>query len=350
MKGSICGMIVRAGLWPAVIGLLLGAQNPEPPRSADRLRLQIERAVRGMPGTVGVAAVHLESSRGVFVNGDEPFPMASVFKVPIVVEVMARVMEGTLGLDEEIRIQPADRHLGSGILSGLQAPGIALSVRNLVRLMLQHSDNSATDILFEMVGADSINARLESYGIRGVTVNRSCQHLILDALGLDVNEFRGRPLEEVLDTYRMKLRENPELGKAARENFSAVDMDRSTPAAMTALLGKIFTHDILDPDRCEAIIEVMLGCETGERRLKAGLPRGTPLAHKTGTIGGTVNDVGIIYLPDGLGHVAVTVFFKDTDENETREVEDRIARIARLVYDYFYFTAFASEIPSTRRN
>ncbi len=54
-----------------------------------------------------------------------------------------------------------------------------------------------------------------------------------------------------------------------------------------------------------------------------------------------VNNVGIIYLPDGLGHVALTVFFKDTEEGETREVEDKIAEISRYVYDYFYFTAAA---------
>jgi beta-lactamase class A len=119
--------------------------------------------------------------------------------------------------------------------------------------------------------------------------------------------------------------------------------DQSTPGAMNALLEKIFKHEILDQASCAYILEIMLGCETGERRIKAGLPRGTRLAHKTGTIGGTVNNVGIIYLPDGLGHVALAVFFKDTEEGETREVEDKIAEISRYVFDYFYFTAAAPD-------
>ena len=82
----------------------------------------------------------------------------------------------------------------------------------------------------------------------------------------------------------------------------------------------------------------MLECQTGKGRIKGDLPPGTKVAHKTGTIGGTVNNTGIIYLPNNLGHVAITVFTKDTTA-DTDEVEEIIAKIARLAYDYFYFTA-----------
>jgi beta-lactamase class A len=214
--------------------------------------------------------------------------------------------------------------------------------------MMQHSDNSATDILFDMVGAANINARLKAYGIEGIRVDRSCQHLIMDAIGLDIAEHQGMSLEAVIRSYRTKLRENPNLGDKERANFSKDKRDQSTPEAMNALLEKIFKHEILDKKSCEYIIEVMLGCETGERRIRAGLPRDTPLAHKTGTIGGTVNNTGVIYLPDGMGHVALTVFFKDTEEGETRDVEDKIADISRYVYDYFYFTVPAPDRASEK--
>jgi beta-lactamase class A len=317
----------------------LNARDTRSQPGSERLSLQIGRIVQGMEGTVGVAAQHLGTGDQVSFNGEEPFPMASVFKLPILVELMAQALEGKVSLDEEISVHPPDQHMGSGLLSGLDAPGITLSVHNLIKLMMQHSDNSATDILFNKVGAENINARLESFGIEGITVDRSCQHLIMDAIGLDFKEHQGMPLEEVIGSYRNKLRGNPDLGKEAQANFSSVMLDQSTPEAMNALLEKIFKQEILDPESCEYILKIMLGCETGARRITAGLPRGTRLAHKTGTIGGTVNNVGIIYLPDGLGHVALTVFFKDTEEGETREVEDKIAEISRYVYDYFYFTA-----------
>jgi beta-lactamase class A len=81
----------------------------------------------------------------------------------------------------------------------------------------------------------------------------------------------------------------------------------------------------------------MLKCETGEKRIKGELPPGTVVAHKTGTLAGTVDDCGIIYLPDGQGHVVLTVLTKDFTA-DTSDVEEIIAKIARLVYDYFYFT------------
>jgi beta-lactamase class A len=78
----------------------------------------------------------------------------------------------------------------------------------------------------------------------------------------------------------------------------------------------------------------MRRCRTGEARLKGMLPLGTEVAHKTGTIGGTTNDVGIITLPDDGGHVAITVFVKSS-EKEASVRERTIAEVARAVHDFF---------------
>ena len=66
------------------------------------------------------------------------------------------------------------------------------------------------------------------------------------------------------------------------------------------------------------------------------LPDGTSLAHKTGTIGGTTNDVGIVTLPENAGHVAIAVFIKGSDK-ESAARERTIAQIARSVYDFFFY-------------
>ncbi len=313
-------------------------QSAESSQRIDRLRNQIESITKGVEGEVGVAARHIETGEEIYINGDTYFPMASVFKVPIFVEVMAQIKEGRFSLDEEISIQKADQHLGSGYLSDLDAPGIKLSVSNLINLMMMISDNSATDILLTKVGAENVNNRLRSYGLERITVNRTCQHLIMDAIGMDYEKYKGLPLDDVIKGYRKERKENPEVFEKASANFSNVIQDQSSPEAMNRLLEMIFEKEILDEESCDHIISVMLKCQTGERRLKGDLPGYVQVAHKTGTIGGTVNNAGIIYLPDNLGHVAITVFTKDT-EDETREVEDIIAQIARFVYDYFYFTA-----------
>lgn len=303
-----------------------------------RLETRILRVIQGIEGTVGVAAKHLESGQELLINGTTLFPLASVFKIPVLVEVMAQIEEGRFSLEDEISVQIPDQHLGSGMLSDLDVPGIKLSIRNLINLMMKISDNSATDLLVTKVGPENVNSRLQSFGIDGITVDRTCQELILEAIGADPGKYTGMGIDEVMQSYRKEMRENPQAFEEATANFSQVIKDQSTPQAMNVLLEKIFKKEILDDPSCEHIISVMLECQTGTRRIKGDLPRGVTVAHKTGTIGGTVNDVGILYLPENLGHVVLTIFAKDT-EDETSDIEDVIAQIARFVFDYFYFTA-----------
>lgn len=301
-----------------------------------RLERQIQSVIRSVNGEVGVAIKHIESGQELFINGDTLFPMASVFKIPILVEVLAQAREGKLSLDEEVSLEKADQHLGSGILSDLVAPGIKLSIRNLIQLMMMISDNSATDILLEKVGAANVNRRLAAYGIEGLTVNRTCQELIMDFLGLDYEKYKGVSL----DAISAELEKRPERGRPEREKavleFSRDERDQSTPRALSLLLEKIYRKEILDPPSCDLILEIMAECQTGEARIKGELPPGTRVAHKTGTIAGTVNDCGIIFLPDGQGHVLLTVLSKNFI-GKTSEMEAVIAKIARFVYDFFYF-------------
>jgi beta-lactamase class A len=326
------------------IGLLLTAAVPATAQGTpsltgpQRLEKQIRDVIDGEQGEVGVALLHIETGRALAVNGDTPFPMASAFKVPLLVEVMSQIKEGRFTLDDEVRIQKTDQHLGSGMLSSLTAPGIVLSVRNLVNLMMLISDNSATDMLLAKVGAEKVNARLKGLGISGMSVNRPCQKLIMDYLGMDYAKYGHLPLDEITAVAdAVDGRRTHEDEKRAIEAFSADLQDQATPKAMTALLAKIFRREIIDPASCDLILDIMLKCQTGEGRIKAGLPPGAALAHKTGTIAGTVDDCGVVYLPDGQGHLVLTVLTKNFTD-DTADVEALIARIARFAYDYFYFT------------
>jgi beta-lactamase class A len=303
----------------------------------DELRKHIEAACADTDGRVGLAAKHLETGEELLVNGDEPFPMASTFKLPVLVEVLAQAAEGRFSLDDEVSIRPEDQHLGSGLLADLTAPGVRLSVRNVAMLMMLISDNSAADILLAKVGADNVNQRLRRFGIEGLTVNRSCQELILDTLGLDFEKYGRLSPAEIGAAVAKAERDKPGYLDEVRRNFSRDDKDRTTPRAMNALLEKIQKKEILDPASCDLVLDIMFKCQTGQGRIKGLLPPGTAVAHKTGTIGGTANDVGLIVLPDGLGHVALSILAKDFTR-DTSEVEKIISQCARYVYDYFTFT------------
>jgi beta-lactamase class A len=110
--------------------------------------------------------------------------------------------------------------------------------------------------------------------------------------------------------------------------------DTATPNDMTRLMVMLWKRELLSPESSKLLLEMLDRCETGKSRIKGLLPQGTDVAHKTGSIGGVVNDVGILTLPGDAGHVAISVFTKASFRQEELS-EKAIAEIARTVYDYF---------------
>jgi beta-lactamase class A len=303
----------------------------------DHLRAEIERVAPISGGVLGVGLVHLETGRELFVQGDVPFPMASAVKVPLAVQLLSMVDQGKLRLDSMITLKPSDLHPGSGTLTRLfDDPGVALSVRNLMELMLLISDNSATDILLKVAGgASAVNARLAALGVSGISVDRPTIALIADAVGV-----RNLPPESELNpgAFRALSRAvTPEERKAAVAAFYQNTKDTATPRGMAALLAKVWKGEALSPASRDLLLDIMYRCETGAARIKGLLPPDIRVAHKTGTLGvGVAVDVGIIDLPSGAGHLIVTAFVKQsTDETEAQE--RAIAQASRAGYDYFLF-------------
>lgn len=315
--------------------------QPAGDAALQRLEREIARLAKVSGGVVGVTAIHLESGRRVSMNGADRFPMASTFKVPIAVQLLTRIDNGEVKLDQLIDIKKSDLHPGSGTLSDLfNKGGLALSVRNLMELMLLISDNSATDVLLRTAGGgEAVTARMRALGIEGISVNRSTAQLIADWIGVS-----NLPPEEQWNPALFQLvfgSVKPEEQKAAGKRFDADPRDTSTPDGMAGLLERIYRKDILKPASAELLLDIMRRCRTGEARLRGLLPQGTEIAHKTGTIGATTNDVGIVTLPDNAGHVAIAVFVKSS-EKEVAARERAIAEIARAVHDFFLFQPRAS--------
>jgi beta-lactamase class A len=310
--------------------------HPGSDAALQRLEREIARLARASGGVVGATVIHLETGRRVSLNGADRFPMASTFKVPLAVQLLTRVDKGDLKLEQMIEIKPSDLHPGSGTIADLfNKPGLELSVRNLMELMLLISDNSATDILLrEAGGGEAVTARMRSVGIDGINVSRSCARLIADWVGVT-----NLPPEEKWSPEMFKLvfsTVNAEEQKAAAKKFDQDPRDTSTPDGMAALLERIYRKDLLKSESAELLLDIMRRCRTGQARLRGILPEGTELAHKTGTIGGTTNDVGILTLPDGAGHIAIAVFVKSS-EKDVPARERAIAEIARAVHDFFLF-------------
>ncbi|OLE79801.1 MAG: hypothetical protein AUF76_15740 [Acidobacteria bacterium 13_1_20CM_2_65_9] len=313
----------------------------------DRLRTHITQAMTEARGRMGVAIKHLESGTEIVVNADEKFPMASTFKLPVLVTLYDRAKKGQVKWDETVDVGVHDQHLGSGDLSYLyDVPGVKLSLHNVANLMMMVSDNSGADICLTRAGADNVNALMSSLGAGDIHVDRPTQELILDYQGRDTARLKGMTLAEIQkasppssETAQANaLQANAIDARFARDDkFAADARDQATPKAFVTLLEKMWRGEAVDQASSEAMLETMKRCRTGAGRIKGLLPSNTTVAHKTGTIGGVVDDVGIIYLPEEAGHVAIAVLSKQTRATDV-EVERAIAQIARYAYAYFMFT------------
>jgi beta-lactamase class A len=302
----------------------------------DRLRQAVSEVVSQAEGEMGVAIEHVESGQSIDVHGSVGFPMASTFKVAVLVELFRQVDEGKIRLDEMVSLESADIHIGSGELHDFLVPGISLSIENLALLMMRISDNSATDLLMGKVGIENVNRTLEALGVKGISVDRTCQRLILDWLGMEPEKTAGMAYQEIQDFLNAYQPASGELDEAA-SHFEEDPRDTATPLAMNQLLRATFRGEAASEASSRRMTEILLECETGKSRLRGLLPDKVQIAHKTGTLGGTVNDVGILYLPEGRGHVLVSVLSKKMKDRD--QAEKAIAQIARYAYDYFLFLA-----------
>jgi beta-lactamase class A len=339
---------------PSIIILLIlaGSLAPRPPEAhaqqsqtasatgldlclvPDSIGDQLRRITRRVGGEIGVAAIHLETGARISYNGSRRFPMASVSKVPMAVEFLRRVDEGEIDLYEDLVVPVTDFRPGySPLASWSGGKPEQATVDSLFRLMIEVSDNTATDMVLRMAGGPAeVTRRLRELGIDEVDVDRSEARTFADLSGIpdsvpETQLYRYR-------YFRTRDALPAEHRQQARLRFGDDPRDTATPDGMAELLALIHAGEGLSTESRDYMVNSMLASRSGPRRIKGLLPRGTPVAHKTGTIAGAINDVGIITLPDGAGHVAIAVFVYTFNRTEWRR-ERTIAEVSRLVYDYF---------------
>ena len=249
----------------------------EAPAGLRFLEANLNSIANASPGNIGIAAMDLRTGEMVAVHGDQTFPMASTMKVAVAANYLAQVEFGRRSLDERIGGRTASQ---------------------LMHAMIVRSDNHATDLLIRNLGGpDRIQEWLSQRNITGLRVDRNIAQLL-----------------------------------AAKRDLWDV-RDSSTPKAMVELLRRLDNGTLLRPWSRDYLIGLMAQCVTGKNRMRALLPAGTRVEHKTGTLSGYSSDVGFITLPDGR-RLAVA-FFARASANRPRT----IAQAARAVYDGFVYYA-----------
>jgi beta-lactamase class A len=259
-------------------------------------------------GVLGAAALHLGSGRHLSMHGDEPFPLASVCKLPAAIHILAMVDEGKLARAAEIEVVRQDVTLNNSEVGHRWPRQRRYPLDELLLSMVAHSDNTAVETLYRIGGgAAAINARLRGWHLDGIRIDRTERQCGLDAA-------RSMP------------------------GFIADPRDTATPDGTVQLLKRLFHGELLSPASTARMVEILEATTTGAARIKGLLPAGTMVAHKTGTTGtshglnGSTNDVGVVTLPKGAGLLALAVYLKGS-MHDLPARETIIARIAKAAFD-----------------
>src|SRR5262245_61443530 len=136
-----------------------------------RLQTRLQEIAEAFPGVIGVSARDIKTGEEISINGDRLFPMASVYKIPIMVEVFRQIEAKKFSLGDRIEVGDEQRTLGSGVLT-LLSNGLRPTIKDLITLMIVLSDNEATDILLKKVGAENVTAAMRSMGLNNIRVDR----------------------------------------------------------------------------------------------------------------------------------------------------------------------------------
>lgn len=290
-------------------------------------------AERAQPAMMEVAVRNLEGGDYWAWNGENAFPMQSVFKAPLGAAVLADVDAGKLSLDQRVTIAEEDLSPPHSPIADAWPAVATYSLRDLLVRAVGDSDNTAADVLMRLIGGPGgVTAWLQSERIKGLRIDRYERELQPDIYGMA--SFRlawkgGRAFSAARDSL------SPAIRRTATARYLADPRDTATASGALTFLGDLSRGELLSPANTALLLKIMTETPTGQNRLKAGLPPGAVLAHKTGTSGTdlgmtpVVNDIGVVTLKDGRQY-AVAVFLTGSRQDEV--ARDRIfADVMRVI-------------------
>lgn len=294
-------------LFYLTLSLFLFITSQTSAQTTDSLRREIQQIVSTKNAVVGVSIVGSNEKEILSINGDSRFPMQSVFKFHIALAVLSEIDKGKLSFNQKIKIEKQD------LLPNLYSPikdkypdGATLTISEILEYTVSASDNVGCEVLLRLIGGPEA---VEKYFVK--------------------NKFKD---------VSIKFNEEQQQG-----NWDLQFQNWTTPKSANEVLSSFYDNrrKLLSKDSYDFIWKIMKETETGKNRLKGQLPKETIVAHKTGTSGtnkttgitAAVNDIGIVFLPNGR-HYFISIFVTNSKENaETNE--KIIADISKAAWNYF---------------
>jgi beta-lactamase class A len=300
-------------LWPpalfavVVCAVPIFAQQPPAQPPLKRLQAAIETITRSENANWGIYVKSLESGEEVAINADRQMETMSTIKIPLMVEAFEQIKAGKFKLSDKYTFVQSDSQPGTGTIQRLD-PGAVMTIKDLITLMIIVSDNTATEVLYRMVGGpDTVNARLDTMGLSSTR-----------AMNIPSKWFAQlRAAASVEQFYRD--------GK--------VPFGLSTPREMGRLLESMERGTLVDKSSSDLMLDIMRN-----QLYRTRIPRyvsGYRIPHKTGDFLPYVgDDVGVLEAP---GRTIVLTIFTGNHFGSGESLENAIGLVAKEVADYFAY-------------
>jgi beta-lactamase class A len=309
-------MMTRAGWagWLAAVAVVLivgdglkavPLQAPAPQTPLQRLEASILRTTRSINATWGIYVKSLETGEEIAVDADRQMETMSTIKIPLMIEAFEQIKAGTFKLTDKYTFVERDSEPGTGTIQRLDY-GAVMTVKDLITMMIIVSDNTATEVLFRMVGGpDAVNARMQALGLKATR-----------AMNVPSKWFPA-------------LRAAPTTEQFYRDGKFPFGF--STPREMGRLLEMMERGTLVDKPSSDLMLRIMRG-----QLYRTRIPRyvtGYAIPHKTGDFLPYVgDDVGVLEAP---GKTIVLTVFTGNHFGSGEALENAIGLVARDVADYF---------------
>jgi len=255
-----------------VITLLLLSFSISAAAQAQSLDDQVKTLVTSFKGKVNVFAKNFDTGETYALNADERVRTASTIKIAVMIEAFARVAEGKAKWTDEVVLTKEKKVSGSGILGEL-SDGLKLTLRDAVNLMMILSDNTATNLVLDVLTTDAVNARMESLGFKQIKILRK--------IGSGGDSTAGKDPE------------NKKFG-----------LGFATPREMVLVMEKLERGEIISPVASKEMIDLMRR-EQGRNAIGRSL-WDVPMASKYGALDRLRSAVGILYTRKGRIAMAIS--------------------------------------------
>ena len=253
------------------------------------LQDRILKEIQGVQGEVSIVLKNLNEDRWITkFNENRSFPSASTIKILIMIEALNQVQEGKFTLDQAIKVKESDK-VDFSIISDLRID--TYTYMDLITLMIIVSDNTATNILIDLLSYEKINGMGHTLGLSSTVLKR-----------------------KMMDFEAIK--------EGRQNETSAIDMGK--------MMEKIYNKSILSEEMCELMINTLKRQKHKDMLIRY-ISEDIDIGHKGGELQGLNHDIGIFYLKDI--HYILGVFV--TDVNENLEAKRIIGKVSKLVYDYY---------------